>query len=316
MLAVSPASWRQVPNSRAYRSLAMRINPVSRSRGFTLVELLVVIGIIAILIAILLPALQDARRQANRVKCSSALRQIGLAFEMYVNEHKGVLPVAHHTPGNVKIPIDTQMVWYNFLAKYLSNKTHAAQADINLTGDERARSVLWGCPEWRGLEGDLNSTGSGNADQLRSGYAMNYYTRDYFNNTTVAKFQTDYAYITAGAIGTGRGLYVRKAKWAPKASAECGLITDSMVHIINVPGFAAYNYASVRTGGWQPGPITSPYTNGGLAFYVDAGRHVKGGKARDDRQQGMNMLFLDGHVSPVSVQGAWQAITGKDPNAS
>jgi prepilin-type processing-associated H-X9-DG protein len=273
--------------------------------------LLVVIGIIAILVALLLPALQDARRQANSVKCQSALRQIGLAMEMYTNEYKGIMPVAHHQPGHPKYPIDTQMVWYNFVAKFLSNKNHAAQADINLAGDERARSVLWGCPEWRGLNGDLNSTGSGNADHRRSGYAMSYYTRDYFVNTTAAKFNTDYAYINGSG---GRGLYVRKSKWAPKASAECGYIIDSMVHIVNVPGYSAYSYHAVRTGGWQPGPAASPYTNGGLAFYVDGGRHLKGGRTTDDRKRGMNMLFLDGHVQPVSVQEAWTAITGKQPD--
>jgi prepilin-type N-terminal cleavage/methylation domain-containing protein/prepilin-type processing-associated H-X9-DG protein len=63
-----------------------------RHKGFTLVELLVVIGIIALLISILLPSLNRARETANRVKCASNLRQIGQAILLYANENKQQFP--------------------------------------------------------------------------------------------------------------------------------------------------------------------------------------------------------------------------------
>src|SRR6187431_616888 len=63
-----------------------------RQTAFTLVELLVVIGIIGLLVSILLPALNRARESANRVKCMSNMKQLMTAALLFANEHKGSLP--------------------------------------------------------------------------------------------------------------------------------------------------------------------------------------------------------------------------------
>lgn len=80
--------------TRKYGLTSPELPAVSKRKrpAFTLVELLVVIGIIALLISILLPALGRARENANRVACESNLHQLGMAFFMYTGENKGWFP--------------------------------------------------------------------------------------------------------------------------------------------------------------------------------------------------------------------------------
>ena len=70
----------------------VRQNAYHRHAGFTLVELLVVIGLIAVLVALLLPALSRARESANRTACASNLRQLGTAFMMYAGDNRYRFP--------------------------------------------------------------------------------------------------------------------------------------------------------------------------------------------------------------------------------
>ncbi len=89
------------PGGVAARAAGSPPPPLSqRCCGFTLVELLVVIGIIAILIALLLPALQSARAQAKQVQCLSNLRQLGMMAHNYASISNGYFPIAKYGNGD------------------------------------------------------------------------------------------------------------------------------------------------------------------------------------------------------------------------
>lgn len=108
--------------------------------AFTLVELLVVIGIIALLISVLMPALSRARESAVTVSCTNQLRQLATAFIMYTSENKGYFP-----PGNMKSAQNNSISSYytNPLAiqKYLNMKRDATTIDI-------IRSEIYYCPKY------------------------------------------------------------------------------------------------------------------------------------------------------------------------
>lgn len=157
------------------------VNPVpgciaSRRHAFTLVELLVVIGIIALLISVLLPALSKAKESANQVKCLSNLRQLSTAIIAYANDNRGVMPAqggynaTSHRAGNAdpvatwdwiawqrrKDPITGRLlnnlaendrnITYSALAKYLGMKVvvHTTPDEANAISD--TTGAVYRCP--------------------------------------------------------------------------------------------------------------------------------------------------------------------------
>ena len=81
-------------------------------RAFTLIELLVVIAVIAILAALILPALSKAKARAQKIACTSNLRQVGLATRLFVDDHEGLFP----TRGGTNVA-----QWPTLFAPYYQN---------------------------------------------------------------------------------------------------------------------------------------------------------------------------------------------------
>ena len=268
-----------------------------RKAGFTLVELLVVIGIIALLIAILMPALSAARRQANTTKCLSNLRSIGQAMMLYVHDYKGVMPLAVHrydsSRDNIPDPApggNWEYRWPDRLAPYVARAKNIAYNDLE---ELRSNSVIWGCPEW-GKQEDATPSAADIAARVRVGYGMSLYPDpSYFRDGNQKKL----GYLVADVGGS----YHKQAQWIKPS--EHGIIGDSIWHVIEWSGGKVEIDPNTHTWGpYQTSPLPP--------FMVDGRRHLKTSTTKNQsfNAKGVNMLYVDGHVATCTIREAWEAI--------
>ncbi|HZZ42477.1 MAG TPA: hypothetical protein VFE58_06040 [Tepidisphaeraceae bacterium] len=134
--------------------------------GFTLVELLVVIGVIALLIAILMPALQSARRAAQVTQCLANLQQLGLAIDLYASVSRQIMPLALERSFSVNVVANNGLVsngqgrsWAGLLRDVAKvntavfqcpadNRQDKPSADGFLAGDPTSGSIAWTDPKY------------------------------------------------------------------------------------------------------------------------------------------------------------------------
>jgi prepilin-type N-terminal cleavage/methylation domain-containing protein len=161
----------------------------SRRNAFTLVELLVVIAIIAILVGLLLPAVQSAREAARRIQCSNNFKQFGLAMLNYENSHQGFPPAAiswtsadyaGRGPGDWY----DDHGWYTQIGPYIEQQAWADKIDFKLSfshpnNDEmrRVKLAMFHCPS--DIDFQENEWTNSMWARIRGNYAVNFGNTNY-----------------------------------------------------------------------------------------------------------------------------------------
>jgi prepilin-type N-terminal cleavage/methylation domain-containing protein/prepilin-type processing-associated H-X9-DG protein len=256
-----------------------------KKTAFTLVELLVVIGIISVLIAMLLPALNKAREQAQMVAGASNMRQIGQAVFMYAQDNKGMLPYASQwdSPDGTTVNVYNRQTFFGLLTPYLGMKYAPVWTD-NVKNPWYEKSVLV-CPS----DDDHSRT-----DEFplimsrhkggRLSYSVNGFLSDF------------YAPITGTSVfGPGQGSGTRKLAQIPDAAGTILLCeshggvlgwSSDQVKIPSQTGTATYAYTVANV----PNPTgTIQYDLGKQGYHMRSGN------------RGLNnWAFADGHVAAMT----------------
>ncbi len=157
-----------------------KAHPGNSGRGFTLIELLVVIAIVAILAALLLPTLSGSKARAEGLTCTSNLKQLSLAWQLYADDHEGVLVNNHGVPET----LTRRQTWANNVQDWVDgddNTNRIYLAESKLGPYANRATLIYKCPSDRepALNGQRIRTMAMNALVGNPGELTNRFNPDY-----------------------------------------------------------------------------------------------------------------------------------------
>lgn len=202
--------------------------------AFTLVELLVVVAIIALLISLAFPQLGKATQRARALRCQAALRGIGQAMQMYVDDRNGYLPPVATWPGTPPSPNAPKHHWCQFLAKYVNvpldpaSRSTPTPTPLGWHPSEKLEqqwwgalpknNIFWGCPSWPGRDSGWNIPPKGPVAVSSPGYGMNPYLRH--PDWTSTGESTNVVKLVSVTYASSRALVADAEDWHVTGSAN------------------------------------------------------------------------------------------------
>jgi len=256
----------------AGESGAPRISP--EQPGFTLIELLVVIAIIAILAAMLLPALSKAKDKAKAINCLSNMKQWGLATVMYEGDNEDKLPLF----GDVFPPVPTMTYWFQKLGPYIVKQTAANPGNMEAYLSDSRK-----CP---------GGSSSAPPFHIRGGWdpaTWNCWVGVYY-----------------GGFGNPlTGLFYYGGEMKPIKSTRVKKPADAMVYVDTVTHYvySPQNWTFDRDLNGDKSPDTCD------AVY--AGEYAFNNGRPTVHNNGANVALLDGHAERVPFKKLWEWRSGR-----